>query len=330
MTSTNFNESNFDFSGEQSLVNNLLDPDNIAGNLSSLLTSEIIFVDETVEDYQQLVAEIDADVYRLDSNLDGIEQITEVLSQYEDISGIHLISHGNEGSLKLGATELNQENLEEYGDRLKLWNDSLLDDADFLIYGCDVAEGDTGKEFVSNLSNLIGADVAASDDLTGNQDLGGDWDLEYATGEIEAVSISSSEYQDVLATASLTDGTFAYESTSDDANDLTISIEDSNLIIEDTAETPTVSGNVSLDGDRVVVPLEDITSAITINTGDGDDSISLAGLDFSQAVSFSINGQGGNDTVTFNGDFDSYGGALTVNSETIIASGVVISTRQVS
>ena len=36
------------------------------------------------------------------------------------------------------------------------------------------------------MSELTGADVAASNDLTGNQALGGDWDLEIVTGQIES------------------------------------------------------------------------------------------------------------------------------------------------
>ena len=36
------------------------------------------------------------------------------------------------------------------------------------------------------MSELTGADVAASNDLTGNAAKGGDWDLEIATGKIEA------------------------------------------------------------------------------------------------------------------------------------------------
>ena len=43
-----------------------------------------------------------------------------------------------------------------------------------------------GVAFVERLSNLTGADVAASTDDTGSEDLGGDWVLEMSTGAIEA------------------------------------------------------------------------------------------------------------------------------------------------
>ena len=42
-----------------------------------------------------------------------------------------------------------------------------------------------GGSLLDRLGTLTGADVAASDDLTGSARLGGDWDLEYGNGRIE-------------------------------------------------------------------------------------------------------------------------------------------------
>ena len=100
----------------------------------------------------------------------------------------------------MGNTELNHDNLQQYRQQIKGWGLALSDTADILIYGCDVAEGEKGKAFVSQFSRLTGADVAASDDLTGLSTLGGDWELEYSTGSIEAISLSS-DYDGVLSTS---------------------------------------------------------------------------------------------------------------------------------
>ena len=54
-----------------------------------------------------------------------------------------------------------------------------------LIYGCDVAENADGRALIDALGRLTGADVAASEDLTGAAAKGGDWNLEYATGSIQ-------------------------------------------------------------------------------------------------------------------------------------------------
>ncbi|WP_445243932.1 DUF4347 domain-containing protein, partial [Microcoleus sp. S13_B4] len=62
----------------------------------------------------------------------------------------------------------------------------MTENGDILLYGCDVAATETGNNFVKRLSELTGADVAASNDLTGNAVKGGDWDLEIVTGQIES------------------------------------------------------------------------------------------------------------------------------------------------
>ncbi len=322
---TSFDENNFDFSVKyHGLDRNILEIENQLNTELSSSSSEIIFVDETVTDYQNLIAGFAGSVFTLDSNLDGIEQICDVLAQQEDISGIHVISHGDVGSLQLGFTELNSSNLDLYRDRLINWSNSLAEDADFLIYGCNAAEGETGEDFVSSLSDLIGADVAASDDLTGNSVLNGDWDLEYATGVIETATISSNDYQEVLdSTVSLENGTLTYSNSGlvdlfVVPVDLAISSNGTNLTIEE-------------DGSEIYSTLlTNITSGIEITTGFGDDTISISNLDFNSAIAISINGEDGTDTVNFAGDVATFGGSLIVSGETInVAGGVTISTRQV-
>ncbi len=62
---------------------------------------------------------------------------------------------------------------------------ALREDADILIYGCNLAAGEAGLQLIDELADLTGADVAASTDLTGDADQGGDWDLEHRSGELE-------------------------------------------------------------------------------------------------------------------------------------------------
>ncbi|AOX01713.1 hypothetical protein BJP34_21745 [Moorena producens PAL-8-15-08-1] len=315
----NFSESNFPFTSEASLFDiNPLEP-----TISNPQGSEIIFVDETVENYQSIIAGFDVNAiqYVLDSSGNGIEQISNVLAQYDNVTGVHLITHGHSGGLQLGATELNGSNLDAYNDPLIGWGDALTEDADFLFYGCNVAFGEAGQDFVNRFSQLTGADVAASEDLTGSSVLGGDWDLEYATGDIETTPLIVNSFHSVLGT-SITNGVLTYASTSNEVNNLTIFIEGSNLVIEDV-----VDGNIN----TISTDISEITSGIEIYTGDGDDSISLSGLDFNgQTLSLLIDGQSGEDTVTFKENFYSYGGGLTINAETItVDESVIISSRQV-
>jgi Ca2+-binding RTX toxin-like protein len=151
----------------------------------SIQAQDIVFIDSTVRDYQNLIAGIKSNtkVIILNSNEDGIEQITKNL-QGGTYKSVQIVSHGSAGSLQLGSSQLNSSNLKSYKSLLQ-WSNYLTEDADILLYGCDVAAGETGVGFVQQLSQLTGADVAASDDLTGSAALGGDWNLEVATGQIE-------------------------------------------------------------------------------------------------------------------------------------------------
>ncbi|MBV6626937.1 MAG: DUF4347 domain-containing protein [Rivularia sp. (in: Bacteria)] len=150
-------------------------------------TKDIIFIDSTVADYKTLVSQAKpaTEVIVLDNSKDGVSQITEALVGRNDLASIQIISHGGEGMVQLGATVLSNSNLEDYSSQLQQWGNALADDGDILFYGCNVATGN-GAAFVEKISEITGADVAASDDLTGNSALGGDWELEVKTGLIEA------------------------------------------------------------------------------------------------------------------------------------------------
>ncbi|HAZ47375.1 MAG TPA: hypothetical protein DCZ55_23695 [Cyanobacteria bacterium UBA11371] len=174
----------------------------------------IVFIDPTVSDYQTLINGIkpDTEVVVLDPNTDGVQQITDALTG-EVYSAVHIISHGSPGSIQIGRSHLGDDNITNYAGALQQWQKSLTPDADILLYGCDVAippippliqGGQGGISFLSRLADLTGADIAASDDLTGSAALGGDWELEAKTGNIEAditfIAGSTDAYNGVLNT----------------------------------------------------------------------------------------------------------------------------------
>ena len=156
--------------------------------IQSPFSNSLVFIDSAVVNPQMLSAAASPhlEIVMLDSARDGIAQISEKLAQRANVSSIHVVSHGQPGSLQLGTTQLSLDNQADYHDILGGWSDALTDTADILLYGCDVATGDSGQAFIQELSTLTGADVAASTDLTGSNALGGDWNLEATTGAIEA------------------------------------------------------------------------------------------------------------------------------------------------
>ncbi len=61
---------------------------------------EVVFVDARVADQAQLVADLlnhrsgEIAVHVLESNRDGVQQISQALQAYENLSAVHVVSHG--------------------------------------------------------------------------------------------------------------------------------------------------------------------------------------------------------------------------------------------
>ncbi|MBD2075897.1 DUF4347 domain-containing protein [Phormidium sp. FACHB-592] len=148
----------------------------------------LVFIDSSISDYQSLLAgvQLGTEVHWLDTAHAAIDQITQTLLGRTGISSLHIVSHGKAGGLALGTDWLNLDNLHNYSSELQSWGHALTDDADILLYGCDVAQGTIGQSFVQQFAQLTGADIAASDDRTGNAALGGNWTLEVNIGNIDA------------------------------------------------------------------------------------------------------------------------------------------------
>lgn len=151
--------------------------------------SSVVIVDSRVRGIETLLNGLSQDthVILLDADSDGVEQIVRALSVFSDLDAIHMVSHGSAGTLYLGSTLLSLGNISDYQAQLAQIGATLSVDGDILLYGCYVGSGTTGQSFIENLSKYTGADVAASDDATGNPFLGGDWMLEATTGPIESV-----------------------------------------------------------------------------------------------------------------------------------------------
>ncbi|BAY86679.1 hypothetical protein NIES267_61900 [Calothrix parasitica NIES-267] len=163
-------------------------------------TSTLVFIDAGVDNYQFLVdgAIPAAEVFVLDKTADGIEQISQVLQQRQNIDAVHIISHGSPGSLYLGNSQLSLDTFNSYANQLQQW-----DVRNLVLYGCNVAAGDAGEEFIAKLHNLTGAEIAASKTLTGSADKGGNWELEVNLGQQKpALAFKTSvmaAYEGVLA-----------------------------------------------------------------------------------------------------------------------------------
>ena len=173
----------------------------------------LIVIDSRLDDYDQLITDlqesnVNYEILELDETTNGIEEITRRLNSGQSYAALHIIGHGEEANVQLGSVELGSDNIDQYESQISSWRAGLTGDADILLYGCDVAGSQEGIDFVDRFNELTGADIAASSDLTGNADLGGNWEFEYSVGDIEAGVVFSAEaqanYLGVFATIEVT------------------------------------------------------------------------------------------------------------------------------
>ena len=172
------------------------------GTESGQRSRELLIVGAGIEDSRTLQDGLvrdgrDIEVLVLDPEADAMSQISAALAGRSDLSAIHILSHGASGQLQLqtGADTVDIAVLAARAGEVGRWGDALRPGGDILLYGCDVAAGDTGAAFVRQLSALTGADVAASDNRTGDSRLQGDWTLEFSSGRIDSATAFSAAAQ---------------------------------------------------------------------------------------------------------------------------------------
>ncbi len=161
-------------------------------------TKQFVFIDSAVDDIEVLIESFDnnTEVYVIQSEQDGFAEIENILSSKSDIDALHIIGHGSVGQIAFGTAVLNSDTLDTYRDTLKTIGLSLTKQGDILFYGCNVAADLNGEVFIKQLADITQADIAASDDITGQ---GGDWDLEKHVGIVETQNIRVINYKHSLS-----------------------------------------------------------------------------------------------------------------------------------
>lgn len=171
---------------------------------------EVIFIDTGIADWQSLVngAPEGAEIVTLDPSRDGLAQMAQWAEGKLGYTAIHILTHGSQGQVQLGTASLNSDTLANYSDALIQIGQSLTESGDILVYGCNVAAEQVGVDFIGKLAQATKADIAASDDLTGAAEFGGNWALEKQVGFIEATDLTAwfeESYSQTLGQTQTTD-----------------------------------------------------------------------------------------------------------------------------
>ncbi|BBH30717.1 flagellar hook-length control protein fliK [Pseudomonas sp. St290] len=289
----------------------------------------VVFVDSRVKDSASLLEGVapGTQVVQLDATKDGLQQIADYLDTHQGISSVQIIAHGNAGDLWLGNSYLSADNVQARSEVLAQIGQDMNVGGDILIYGCYTAEGDRGLSLVDSLAQLTGRDVAASNDRTG---LGGDWDLEIATGNIESANVLSasamSDYQWGLATWTATNN---LNSGVGSLRAALASAQNGDIVTFNTGMTVAltqvldVNRNVTIDGDLNNDNVADVTldgqyrtQIINVTAGT---TATLDGLVITRGMTAGNGGNGGDDALVAKGGGIYNAGTLTLRNVTVTA-----------
>src|SRR6266851_3948877 len=105
---------------------------------------QIVFIDPHVPDYQILAGvKPGEEVVVLDANTDGVKQIADWLASHDEhnVDAIHIVSHGEDGTIRLGSTILAANDINQFSQPLAAIGAALKPGGDILLYGCDVGQG---------------------------------------------------------------------------------------------------------------------------------------------------------------------------------------------
>ncbi len=188
---------------------------------TDLEATALVVVDTGVTGYEDLLTGLQpgTEILLIDAAENGLQKLADYVDGRDDITSIHILSHGDQGEFSLGTVTLNADNIDQHAELLAQIGASLTEQGDLLLYGCRVAaegaaegaadgEGNgnepSGAEFVARIAEITGADVAASTDLTGAAAQDGDWDLEYSIGQMDGARLELTGFNGLLAPPTLT------------------------------------------------------------------------------------------------------------------------------
>ena len=76
-------------------------------------TNELVIIDSSIAYPQEILNAIDpaAQVVFIDAGTDGIEQLADMLVNFDNVDALHIISHGEQGQLNLGTSTLTEQTM---------------------------------------------------------------------------------------------------------------------------------------------------------------------------------------------------------------------------
>ena len=154
--------------------------------MTTYSADSIVFIDSRVANLQALLDGLQPgeQAFVIDSSSDGVQQIADILAanNITDVSSISIVGHGQSGELEIGSSLITDANLAGHSNALAEIGAALAPNGNIKLYGCDIALGATGQQFINDFSTFAGgAPVEASTQPVGSASEGGSWTLNAAS-----------------------------------------------------------------------------------------------------------------------------------------------------
>jgi len=252
----------------------------------------------------------------------GLNAVAAALRPYRHLSALHILAHGQPGHLFLGQTDISRDWLRQHPNEVAAWQRALRPQADLLIYGCEVAQGEAGTAWLETWRDRLAVDVAASQRPIGGRAWGGHNELEERLGEVETPPLAGlGDWPLLLAQITVTStadhgpGTLreAILQANRTPEDDRISLESVSGTLALEAPLPAIAGNLFLVGnDDDVLSGEQAHRVLTVNQGD----VTLQNLTVAHGLAM------GDDGLDGAGGSAGLGGGLLINDGNVTLANV--------
>jgi hypothetical protein len=134
----------------------------------------VVFIASGVPDLQDLLNGLQPgeQAFIIDPSSDGLQQIADILAanNLTGLTSISIVAHSASGELDLGSSPLIDPDLASKSNVLAEIGAALAPGGAIQLYGCDVAQGAAGQQFINDFSALAGGvTVEASTNVVGFQ-----------------------------------------------------------------------------------------------------------------------------------------------------------------
>jgi hypothetical protein len=144
---------------------------------SSATQQTLVIFDRHLADLELLYNALasHAIAFTIDNTTDALPAIAQILSD-TGAKSLAIVAHGTAGKIQLGAGSIDLCTLDRHAGLLREWGVNEI-----ALYSCEVG---ADPNFISRLTELTGANIAATTGKVGAAALGGNWELDKLTAEV--------------------------------------------------------------------------------------------------------------------------------------------------